>query len=143
MKSLRVKDFSLKHTIESGQIFLYTESDRGYEIIDGESKFRVRQEGDSLLYEGIAEKDLIYFFALDLNLEYETKEFDDEYLLLALEKYWGLRIMRQDFWQCMIGFVCSSASNIPKIQMNMRNIANEFGEGLFPRLGEINNLEKN
>lgn len=151
MNEIRVKDFSLKHTIECGQFFMYELKDDFYYVISNENIFKVKQKDDILFYEGISERELVHFFSLDEDLKELTKDFDDEYLLIALEKYWGLRLIRQDLWQCIIGFVLSSASNIPKIKMSFNNICKEFGSKVvfddevfytIPKLGSLNDLNK-
>lgn len=155
MKHFQISDFSLEHTLDSGQFFMYEYNieDNFYYVVDLGNIFKVKQDIDTqtLIYDGIEEKRLIEFFSLDINLKDFTLDFSDKHLLLALEKYWGLRLLRQDLWQCMIGFVCSSASNIPKIKKNLRLISQFFGEEYaiddkifytFPSPGSINNLEK-
>ena len=144
MNELKISDFSLEHTLNSGQFFLYTLNEKNfYEIIHSDNKFKIRQKGNTLIYEGINEKDLIHFFSLDVDLNKLTNNFNDEYLLIALEKYWGLRLIRQDLWQCLIGFVCSSASNIPKIKTNLKLMIKEFSDDeTFPKPSQLNNLEK-
>ena len=144
MKSLIIKDFSLEHTIDSGQFFLYFKDENDfYNITSRNNIIKIKQENDELVYEGIEENDLINFFSLDEDLNELTKDFEGEHLLIALEKYWGLRLIRQDLWQCIIGFVCSSASNIPKIKMNLKLLTDFFGNnGKFPNPGDLNDLGK-
>ena len=144
MNKYDVKDFSLFHTLDCGQFFLYKlREDNFYEIINGPSKFIVKQEKDILYYQGISKNDLVSFFGLNEDIDKLLENENDEHLLLAIEKYWGLRLMKQDLWQTIISFVCSSASNIPKIKMNLRLIIEKFScDGTFPKSGSLNNLEK-
>ena len=144
MNKLKISDFSLEHTLNSGQFFLYELNEESfYEIIHSDNKFKIKQKGNTLIYEGINENDLVHFFSLDVDLNKLTSDFSDKYLLIALEKYWGLRLIRQDLWQCLIGFVCSSASNIPKIKTNLRLMIKEFSDdGTFPKPSQLNNLQK-
>ena len=48
----------------------------------------------------------------------------------AIAAYRGLRILRQDPWECLVAFICSANSNIPRISNNMMDIAKNFGEPL-------------
>lgn len=48
---------------------------------------------------------------------------DDRWLLRAIETVPGLRILRQDPWECLAGFICSQNSNIPKIELSLERIA--------------------
>lgn len=154
MNKIKIKDFSLKHTLECGQFFYYTydENTLFYYIVNKSDVFKVKQENNYLFYEGILKKDLIYFFSLDVNLSEITRDFKhDEYLLLSLEKYFGMRLIRADFEQCLVSFVCSSASNIPKIQKNIFLLSEHFGKKVefdskifytFPDLKNIGDIEK-
>lgn len=151
MKQIFVKDFSLEHTIENGQFFTYEKENNYYYITHKDIIFKVKQEKNILVYDNIKEKDLINFFNLDLDLKDALKEIDDKHLLLALEKYWGLRLINQDLWQTIISFICSSASNIPKIKTNLKLISKYFGNKIifdnkeyytFPKPGKIDNIEK-
>ena len=47
---------------------------------------------------------------------------------MAVKKYQGLRILRQDPFQCLISFIVSSNSNIPKIKYCLENISKKFGK---------------
>ena len=112
----------------------------------------IKQNNTTLTYTGVDESFLARFFALDENYENITTTLARDTLVKkCIHDYFGLRIMRQDPWQCLIGFLCSSASNIPRITNNIESIAQHFGrridhEGkthyLFPNPGDINNEEK-
>ena len=155
LKQIQVKDFSLEHTIDCGQFFLYekSEQDGFYYVIETDKVFKIKQQGDTLFYSGtknVTEQFITHFFSLDEDLQQRTKNFTDKTLTEALELYWGLRNIRQDLFQCMIGFVCSSASNIPKIKNNLRLLCKNFGDEIefegnkyhtFPKPEQINNLE--
>ena len=152
LRSIEVVNFNLKETLDSGQFFLYYLIDDFFYIINGQNVFKVKQEDNFLFYDNITEDDLIYFFSLDVDYDEIYKEFEyDEYLKYALKEYRGLRIMRQDFWQCIVSFVCSSCANIDKIKKNLRLICEFFGEKViydgqifytFPKVGSLNDYDK-
>ena len=58
----------------------------------------------------------------------------DERLTAAIARYRGMRIIRQDPWECLISFICSSASNIPRISRNVESLCSAFGRPL--RIGD-------
>ena len=41
-----------------------------------------------------------------------------------------MRVLRQDPWECLVSFICSSASNIPRITGNIESICRSFGKPL-------------
>ena len=45
----------------------------------------------------------------------------------AIGRYRGMRILRQDPWECLASFICSSNSNIPRITKNVESICDGFG----------------
>ena len=149
MQQIIVDDFSLNHTLNSGQFFyFYTNNDDGYIIIHRNSIFKVKQIDNVLYYSGISKEELIYFFHLDFNLNLLIHPNIDSHSLAIITTYKGLRILRQDLWQCIIGFVCSAAANIDKIKTNVELISYYFGEKvefdgrmyyLFPEPGALDN----
>lgn len=53
-----------------------------------------------------------------------------EQISAAVDKYKGLRILRQEPWECMVSFICSANSNIPRISTNVEDMARSFGQAL-------------
>ncbi len=51
----------------------------------------------------------------------------DDALAKAFEGCRGVSILRQDPWECLIGFIISSNSNIPRIAGNVESLAETFG----------------
>ena len=147
MPSLIVPNFSLKHTLECGQFFLYKKVNLWYYVQSGRTLFRVRQDGALLYFEGCSNKFLRKFFDLDSAYDEVLRAISrDNSMKEIVSKYHGLRIIRQDPWECLISFVCSSMSNVKRIQQNMYSLASACGthvklegfEGLlFPRPGKI------
>ena len=52
----------------------------------------------------------------------------------SIERYRGMRILRQDPWECLVSFICSSASNIPRISKNVESVCDAYGHPI--RLGD-------
>ncbi len=53
-----------------------------------------------------------------------------EQISAAISKYQGLRILRQEPWECLVSFICSANSNIPRISTNVEDMARNFGQAL-------------
>jgi N-glycosylase/DNA lyase len=114
---LRIPLFSLQPTLECGQFFRFTKVLDTYIIQSSDRIFSLRQRGETLFYEGVEEPFLIHFFRLDEDLDAIYKEIDrDPVIHLAIEEYRGLRMIRQDPWECLISFLCSSAKAISHIR---------------------------
>lgn len=158
MDLIEVKDFNLQHTLECGQFFRYKKLDNLYYIQSRDLLFKIQQKNNKLFYKFAKnnlknEKDFLTdFFNLNQNLEQIQKEISkDKHIKKAIAQYNGLRLINQDPWECAISYICSSAANIPKIQMNIELLSKTFGKPIeldnfksytFPEPGTINNLKK-
>jgi len=128
MPSLSAARFGLAHTLESGQFFRWTSDADGYLVQHGPRLFRVRQAGDRLDLEGAEPRAVRSFLALDHDAPaIERALRRDRRLHPALDAFPGLRILRQDPWECTAAFILSICSNIPRITGNVADIARAWG----------------
>ena len=54
----------------------------------------------------------------------------DKRLAPLVDAYGGMRILRQEPWECLITYVCSPRHYIPRLREGMENLAKHFGEPL-------------
>jgi N-glycosylase/DNA lyase len=67
-------------------------------------------------------------FRLDDDVNYISSCLTNDNMISQLfKKYSGLWLMRQDPFQCMISFACSSNTNIPMIRRMLKNLCRKFG----------------
>jgi N-glycosylase/DNA lyase len=67
-------------------------------------------------------------FRLDDDVNYISSCITNDNMISQLfKKYSGLWLMRQDPFQCMISFACSSNTNIPMIRRMLKNLCRKFG----------------
>ena len=67
-------------------------------------------------------------FRLDDDINYISSCLANDNIISQLfKKYSGLWLMRQDPFQCMISFACSSNTNIPMIRRMLKNLCRKFG----------------
>ena len=152
MSKIKVKDFNLEYTLECGQIFRINRQNNWYYINARDKFFKICQVKNEIEFHGVDEEFIIHFFSLDENLSKILKEINkDEYIKKSIDKYRGLRILRQDPWECLISFICSTASNIPRIKSKLKALSESFGKKVsldgvgnyaFPEPGNINNYSK-
>lgn len=145
--TLSAPHFHLRHTLQCGQFFRWTRDGEAYWVQTRERLFRVRQRGNRIEADGADEFFLHRFFSLDHKLaEIEDALRRDRRLREAVDIYSGLRLLRQDPWECTAAFLTSIASNIPRITRNLADIARSYGRPcrmgpfrshVFPRPGEI------
>ena len=112
------------YSINSGQVFLWKKIDTKWYGIDGK-RILVLENNQKFKKNMRYETD---FFRLDDNFEKISNELkNDNYVRNALKMFPGLRLIRQNPFQCYISFIVSSNSNIPNIKSRLQNLCKTFG----------------
>ena len=124
--------FSLAHTLGCGQFFRHWKDGEWYYAANGTLVVKAKQDGNKLDVESNgSRREVERFFALDHDLPCILKSINkDSSIRSATRQYAGLRILRQDPWQCLISFICSSASNIPRITGIVSRLSERYGEAV-------------
>ncbi|NWF92962.1 MAG: 8-oxoguanine DNA glycosylase [Syntrophaceae bacterium] len=126
---LRIDAFSLHDTLSCGQFFRFTRLGDTYLVQSSGRIFSLHQRGDLLFYKGVEEPFLIHFFRLDEDLDSILKEVDrDPIIHEAIQRHRGLRLIRQDPWECLLSFLCSSAKAIPHIRSIVEELCRSCGK---------------
>ena len=116
---------NLENTINSGQVFLWKRNQNNWYGINGRDVLRINEHGN---IKSFSKQKIDYFREKD-NLEEILKSISkDKTTKEAVKKYLGLRLLRQDPFQCYISFIISSNSNIQKIKLCLENICKNFGK---------------
>ncbi|MBI3087827.1 MAG: hypothetical protein HYY91_02950 [Candidatus Omnitrophica bacterium] len=134
MLSVHAPDFSLRHTLECGQAFRwkFTPATGAYYGFIAGAAVRVRQQHDHLAVETIDPNltagDVRRYFALDVDLGAILSSLDaDAQIHEAIAKFRGLRVLRQDPWECLASFICSAFNNIARIEGMIERLSVHFG----------------
>jgi len=136
--------FSASNTFECGQAFRWTRVRKGDDdywigIVRGYLvKVRRDREFQILAVEKCSkskEFDLTSYFSLDIDLDSILRSLPKEsFLDSAIRDYYGLRILRQDPWECLVSFLCSINCNIPSIRTRIENLCRKFGAQIEYRM---------
>ncbi|MSQ14191.1 MAG: hypothetical protein EXR47_08770 [Dehalococcoidia bacterium] len=51
----------------------------------------------------------------------------DEHLAGTIQRLRGMRLLRQETWECLVGFICSGQNNVLRISLMMERMADAFG----------------
>ena len=118
---------NLDHTINSGQVFLWQKQDKTWYGINGPDVFAVDEDNpERIRAYGDSNYDL---FRKSDNFEKIIKEISkDKTLKDAAKRFPGLRLMRQDPFQCYITFIVSSNSSIQNIRLTLQRLSRRFGK---------------
>lgn len=156
-----VDDYDLPATLASGQAFRWRENEGGWSGVVGGRWVRLRAEPGRIIAETAAPASdwdwLRHYLQLEVNLAAIHAVFprEDEALQTATRACAGLRLLRQEPWECLASFICSSSKQIVQIQQIIALLAQRFGEPLpvpgghepawsfpsFARLAEVSEAE--
>ena len=115
----------IDNSINSGQVFLWQKNKNNWYGIDGQNILEINQENKIKSISNVKTS----FFRKNDDIEKIIKSISkDKIIKKAVRKYEGLRIFNQDPFQCMISFIISSNSNIPKIKNSLEKISEKFGK---------------
>ena len=128
--------FSLAETLSCGQVFRWHENFGWWQGIAHGRILRVRQDEDRLYYSGCNEDFLVYYFHLDADLDSILSSVNkDENINAAIESHKGLRIIRQDPWECLLTYICAQNANISFIERMLANMSQLCGEKISADFG--------
>ncbi|MGM5488187.1 MAG: DNA-3-methyladenine glycosylase family protein [Nanobdellota archaeon] len=125
----KVTDFSLENTLECGQFFRFKKEGDAYLVQVRDKAFYARQESDTVFIAGTSDKRFIrHLFRLDEDFTPIKKALmKDPHTRASYEAFPGIRLMRQDPWECTVSYICSQVSNIPKIRSSLEQLSQSFG----------------
>ncbi|MCE9652945.1 MAG: DNA repair protein [Nitrosarchaeum sp.] len=116
---------NLENTINSGQVFLWRKQKEFWYGINGQDVLKINDLGNITSYSN----QKYDFFRNSDDIEKIIKSISkDKTTKIAVKKYLGLRLVRQDPFQCFISFIVSSNSNIQKIKSSLEKISIKFGK---------------
>ncbi len=116
-------EINLDDTINSGQVFLWKKFNSKWYGVNGRKVLILEDKLDK------NNKDIHNFFRFDDNFQKIKNQLaKDKVVKDAIENFPGMRILRQDPFQCYISFIVSSNSNIPNIQTRLEKLCKTFGE---------------
>lgn len=137
-----IKDFSLEQTLECGQCFHFKKiGDNEYGISACNRLLHIKQDGDKIIMYNttLDEYNDVWKEYFDLNTDYGAIKKhllkEDEKLKDAIETMWGVRLLKQDFFETLISFIISQNKQIPHIKQIVAAISKEYGTYLG-KIGE-------
>jgi N-glycosylase/DNA lyase len=130
---LRAKDYDLAGTLESGQVFRWQQANGSWMGVVGKYPVRLTQASDGIRAEtGTAVENwdwLKEFLQTEVDLEKILKTFpDDEPMNRAVAACRGLRVLRQEPWECLASFILSATKQIVQIRQIVTQLCECFGE---------------
>jgi N-glycosylase/DNA lyase len=130
---VKAPHFSLRESLECGQAFRWKPcGEASYYGFISNCAVKVTQQGSSLIVDGInpllTPALVERYFALDLDLPKILESINvDGQISEAIKRHYGLRILRQDPWECLASFILSSFNNIKRIQLMIERLSQHYG----------------
>ena len=134
-------DFDLDETLDCGQAFRWKKIDSDYKITY-QGRFlnddlTVSQtDNGNFIFHNTSESDFLNkwvdYFDFNTNYSELKKAFsEDETLSKACSFAGGIRLLRQNSWECLISFIISQNNNIPRIKGIIDRLCDNYNS-LFP-----------
>lgn len=118
---------NVDHSINSGQVFLWEKFGTKWYGVNGT---------DVLLVDELNPKKIQSYQKSNYDLFRDDDDIDiiiktiskDKIIKKAVKEFPGLRLLRQDPFQCYISFIVSANSNIQNIRLTLQRLAKKFGD---------------
>jgi N-glycosylase/DNA lyase len=128
-----VRDYDLGATLASGQAFRWNQVDGGWNGVLHNRWVRLRADEFSITAEAAQPVSdwswLANYLQIELDLGVLVASFpDDEPIRAAVNACRGLRLLRQDPWECLASFILSSTKQIVQIRQIVSVLCERFGE---------------
>lgn len=121
----KISTINIETTINSGQVFLWNKIGGQWIGVDGQDIIILNQSPFSARS---STNSIDNFFREDDNLKKILSNISrDKIVGRAVKQSPGLRLIRQDPFQCYISFICSSNSSIQNIKTMLENLCKKFG----------------
>ena len=146
----RFSKINLEYSINSGQVFLWEKLDNTWYGINGLDVISINDSSNQ--FRTFSKKPTDLFRKKDDSKKIIQSISKDKVVKSAVKRFNGLRLLRQDPFQCYISFIASSNSNIQKIRFVLQNLCRKFGTKikfedkefyLFPEPDILAKAEKN
>ena len=136
-----LRDYDVAATLTSGQAFRWKQIGEAHEGIIGNRWVQLHVRQDRLHATTTARVDdwswLTDYLQLAVDLPAVLRSFpDDAPLRAATTACPGLRLLRQDHWECLASFILSSTKQIVQIQQCVALLCERFGEPIAGPDGE-------
>jgi N-glycosylase/DNA lyase len=127
--------FSLEHTLDCGQLFRWEKMGDWWYGVVADRVIKIKQDNNRLIFhvfpDTINHGFLENYLRLDDDLPYILSQIGkDEHMRQVITLFCGLRLCRQDPWECLISYICATYKSIPAIKKMISNISRCYGTRL-------------
>ncbi len=129
-----VHDYDLDSTLDCGQAFNWRRhGDEWRGVVSGRWVELASRPGEIIACTIESQRDWLWleeYLQLRVNLAEVFAEFpaDDPHLEQAIKTCRGMRLLKQDYWECLASFILSSTKQIVQIQQITNLLRSRYGE---------------
>lgn len=126
---------NLDYTLGCGQAHRWVKKDGVWEGVLGREIVTLKQTENGFECAGTKKKKMIleYFRNGDDLNEIYGEISKDRFVKERLEKYYGLRILKQEPWECIGTYLLATNANVKRIGQMVESVCAEFGDDLGGR----------
>jgi N-glycosylase/DNA lyase len=130
---LRASNYALGETLSSGQAFRWRAVNGAWEGVIGKRWVSLSSESAGVHAEAAAPVAdwhwLTEYLQIETNIQAVISTFPkDEHIQRAVTECPGLRLLKQEPWECLASFILSSTKQIVQIQQIVELLCERFGE---------------
>jgi N-glycosylase/DNA lyase len=131
-------------TLDCGQAFRWRRTGDVWTGVVSERVVRLQQAGRTIDVETeLPSRHLESYFRTDDDLDEIGRQLDKDERVRALRKrFGGLRLLRQEPWECSASFLLATNANVPRIKKMIESVCSRFGEELEPGLFSFPKAER-
>lgn len=139
---IKIEDYNLDATLSSGQCFVWKKDGKLWYGSTSQGLIIVGQEGkNTLLWQTYPQSDNWELVKQYFRFDFDYQQFlnlypEDEYIQKSIEKYSGLRLLKQDFVETTISYIIATNKNIPAIKKSIEKLSFLLGNKII-----LNNKE--
>ena len=135
--------FNLALTLTMGQAFRWCPLDDGwFSGVLGRNLIHIRQTDDGVEYRvggsngeitgADLDQVLSDYFRLgdDIDAIYRDLSARDEWMAELVQQYYGMRLLRQEQWECVVSYICSANTGVVGIAKKVEAMSVDLGEAL-------------
>ncbi len=152
-----INDFNPTHTFMCGQCFRWEEeADNSYTGIAFSKVVNIKYDDGTVIIDNVTVDEFNRYWKhyLDFDSDYNLIKQSvclDENVSKAIDFGWGIKILNQEIFECLISFIISTQNTIPRIQKIVNRLSQMYGKKLeyngktyyaFPTLEELSGVDE-
>lgn len=141
---LAIAPLDLDLTLGCGQAHRWRKEGDAWKGVIGDRMVTLRQGEGGVYFDNVPPSRLAAYLRIDDPVEaiYEDISTADPLLDRLVQRYRGLRLLRQDPWECLATYLLATNANVARIGSMVENVCREMGDEIegghaFPRPEQI------